>query len=308
MNKKSEYSEISQRSRSILESEENYDFEFKESLSGLDSSDIVAFANSGKGGTILVGIREKKLANGKRVGEIIGCKIGDQERLKILNKARSCIPPIDIEIIYENTSTTPFIRIEIPSCNEKPCCTQGGSYLIRGDGQNRALHPGLLFGIFLEREYEVFAQRFKDASNEIEKTLVSVKTTLNSEIEDIKDEIDDLSRITRLKLDEIFGSAQDAVDNSDQAMTLADESSAGINEVDDKIERLKDQVEWVTLSLEAILKKFEIEDPIITNLRVHFQYLIKEAKSKAARQKIILDYQNRYKGIPKDNFIKWSES
>jgi ATP-dependent DNA helicase RecG len=42
--------------RKIINKEENLEIEFKESLSGLKSEDIVAFANSKGGGIILVGV------------------------------------------------------------------------------------------------------------------------------------------------------------------------------------------------------------------------------------------------------------
>src|SRR5690242_20343094 len=91
---KTEYKALSARAEAMLNRSETYDVEFKESVSGLESSDIVSFANSDRGGTILIGIREAKTPKGQQRGEIIGCPIGDKEKLKILGKVNSCIPEI----------------------------------------------------------------------------------------------------------------------------------------------------------------------------------------------------------------------
>ncbi|QGS68108.1 hypothetical protein CV093_04025 [Oceanobacillus sp. 143] len=119
---------LSERVKTFLKKEEGYDVEFKRNLKGLSVDDLVAFANSPTGGTILVGVDESTDKDGKQVGEIVGCNIGDNEKLTILNKANDCHPSVDVEIHVENEGDTPFYRIEIPSGDHKPYSTFKGTY------------------------------------------------------------------------------------------------------------------------------------------------------------------------------------
>ena len=164
---KTEYKALSARAKAILDSSETYDVEFKESIGGLESTDIVSFANSERGGAILIGIRETKTENGQQRGEIIGCPIGDKEKLKILSKVNSCIPDISVEIFVENLGSKPFFRIEIPSGEDKPYCTSGGTYKIRGDGITQNLNPTQLLNLFVTKESERFLKHYREATNEL---------------------------------------------------------------------------------------------------------------------------------------------
>jgi ATP-dependent DNA helicase RecG len=162
---KAEYKNLSARAKAILGRSETFDVEFKESISGLESSDIVSFANSERGGAILIGIRETNSQNGQQRGEIIGCPIGDKDKLKILSKVNSCIPEINAEIFVENLSSKPFFRLEIPSGADKPYCTSGGTYKIRGDGITQNLNPTQLLNIFITKESDQFLKHFREATN-----------------------------------------------------------------------------------------------------------------------------------------------
>lgn len=179
---KSEFNTLSARAKALLERSETFDVEFKESVSGLESSDIVSFANSERGGTILIGIRETESPNGQQRGEIIGCPIGDKEKLKILGKVNSCIPDVYVEIYVENLNSKPFFRVEIPSGADKPYCTSGGTYKIRGDGITQNLTPNQLLNLFETKESERFLKHFREAANVLEKYLeaeYSSNETLN---------------------------------------------------------------------------------------------------------------------------------
>lgn len=121
-----EFRTLSQRARQLLAREEGFDVEFKMSLSGLHAEDIVAFANSRAGGAILIGVREVRGADGRQHLEVVGCPVGDSEKLKIVDKAHKCVPPIDLTIYVENRKDRPFYRVEIPSGPNKPYCTSGG--------------------------------------------------------------------------------------------------------------------------------------------------------------------------------------
>ena len=117
---KNTYRTISARAKNLLNRSEGIDVEFKLDRKGLSSEDLVAFANSRTGGAILIGVSEIESPGGQQRGEIVGCPTGDDDKLFILNKASQCIPPIDVEIIFENLNRKGFIRIEISSGNRKP--------------------------------------------------------------------------------------------------------------------------------------------------------------------------------------------
>ncbi len=129
--------------------------DFKESVGGLSSEDLVAFANSRQGGTILLGVREKADFNGRQISEVIGCEIGDKAKLSILGKASSCVPPVHVTIILENSEgRRPFSGWRSLGPGE-PYCTSGGTYKIRGDARNEPLTPDSLLQLLWIREREV---------------------------------------------------------------------------------------------------------------------------------------------------------
>lgn len=161
------YMSISRKSRALLNRQEGLDVDFKLTVKGVEATDLVAFANSERGGTILVGVGEVEDVNSMQQGKIIGCSVGDKERLFILSKSESCVPPVELNIIIENYARRPFYRIEIPSGKEKPYCTAGGTYKIRGDGRTNTLLPGRLLSLFIEKQSEIFFNRFREATKEL---------------------------------------------------------------------------------------------------------------------------------------------
>ena len=190
--KHSVFKSISKRARKLLGRAEGLDVEFKLQVNGLDSADIVAFANSESGGAILVGISEQ--SDGKVVQnlEIIGCEVGDKEKQVILSKAQSCIPPIEIDLFVENLGGRPFFRIEIPGGREKPYCTAGGTYKIRGDGRTDALLPHQILKMFVESESEKFVKRFQEATRQLLEEMKQIKDNLSDELEGIYRNIEKL--------------------------------------------------------------------------------------------------------------------
>ena len=175
---KQEYKTISQRAQKLLSGSETTDIEFKESVGGIKSDDLVAFANSRTGGTILIGIRESETEDGRQRGEIIGADIGDKAKLSILNRAANCIPPIQLDIIIENANAVPFLRIEIPSGRDKPYSTGGGTYKIRGNARTNTLAPTQLLALFMESESQKFIERFSNATEQLEADLEGISTKL----------------------------------------------------------------------------------------------------------------------------------
>ncbi|ACB83882.1 RNA-binding domain-containing protein [Natranaerobius thermophilus] len=180
--KQTEFLSLSTRAQILLSREEGFDVEFKQTLNAVDSEDIVAFANSKHGGAILAGIREEQEESGRQGTEIVGCPIGDEEKLTILNKAASCHPPVYLELYIENSQKTPFYRIEIPSGKEKPYCTPKGTYKIRGDGRTNVLLPDQLLSLFVEEESEQFIGRFKEATKELEKSHSELQNAISGDM------------------------------------------------------------------------------------------------------------------------------
>ena len=280
------FEELSERARIFLSHDESYDVEFKLKADGLSSDDLVAFANSQTGGTILIGIKDSVSADGLQMGEIVGCKVGDDEKLKFIGIAKSCHPPIDIEIFIENSKYKPFYRIVIQTGKSKPYCTSKGTYVIRGDGRNIPLTPVELLGIFLEENSSDFITKFTQATKELDSNLQAVSqevSVLNKEIKAIngklKEEIDTvLQNVERLgdgvdmQLSEIFSAAQNAESLSDEAMGHSDEAAGGIRQVDEKIDVIDEFIYAINEKVNLLLDYFKLEDPKISRIRT----LVKE--------------------------------
>jgi hypothetical protein len=143
-----EYQSISDRANRLLSRQEDFYVAFKRSISGLESDDLVSFANSKKGGAILIGVNRTTHGNGRERVALVGCTVGDREQLRILAKASQCVPPVPVSIFVENRAEKPFYRIEVPSGPHKPYCTSGGTYKTRGDGRNEMLYPAEILRYF----------------------------------------------------------------------------------------------------------------------------------------------------------------
>ena len=172
---KRKYLSISTRAKVLLNKEESFDVDFK-SNSEISIEDLVAFANSEIGGTILLGVEEIENEDGTQKGKVIGCDVSDATKLKIVNKANQCIPHIDISIHIENSKNKPFYRIEIPSSKNKPHCTQKGIYKTRGDGANKPLLPQELLRIYLDSESDNFLKKYSKATFEMRNELQNLHT------------------------------------------------------------------------------------------------------------------------------------
>ena len=192
---KTEYTGLSEKAEVLLGSQESRLLDFKESVGGLSSDDLVAFANSSAGGTILLGVRECKDTQGRQLAEIVGCEIGDRAKLSILGRAGSCVPPLEVFVIVENSEgRKPFLRVEIPSGPKKPYCTSGGTYKIRGDARNNPLTPERLLALFMDAENAQFINRFSQATHDLEEGLGELKIRLLSEMEEIYAHVDKLGK------------------------------------------------------------------------------------------------------------------
>lgn len=179
---------LSDTTRRYLAAGEGQRVDFKRGPDGISADDLVSFANSAEGGTILAGVDEKT-ADGTQVGVVRGCDVGDNAILQLLNKAISCLPPVSVDIAIENLSDKPILRISIPSSPTKPHCTPKGVYCRREGSRNRALHPTELLSIFLENEARVFAERFESAADHITQEIGNLEESLAGTIRSMSDQL-----------------------------------------------------------------------------------------------------------------------
>jgi len=245
--KKQEYKGVTSESKLLLRGEEGFDVEFKRSISGLTTEDLVAFANSDEGGVIFIGVEEIKKKDGRKIGNIVGCKIGDEEKQKIIDRGISCIPQIKVYVIAENTDGKPILRIDIPSGPQKPYCTSNGTYKIRGDGRNVPITPELLLEMFMEKEGAVFIDRFRNATKQLEISL-----------ERLLDRTEDLDAT----LQSTFESAENTGGLADDALGFSEQAADGIEQVSNTLEQIEEfNLYDLHEKIDALLAHFGIEEP-----------------------------------------------
>jgi len=181
-----EFESLSDRARELLKQEEGREVEFKQSQDSLDIGDIIAFANSPRGGTILIGIRETQRKDGRQKGIIVGCRVGDKEKLKLISKINNITPQLQVEIFVENAARRPFYRVEIPSGPNKPYCSSSGEYKIRDDGHIKPLFPETMLELFLEKEGRRFRERFDESTKDLEDAFSRLSSSSKKELDDVE--------------------------------------------------------------------------------------------------------------------------
>lgn len=277
------YKGITQRTRQLLNKAEGYDVEFKRNSQNLKGEDFVAFANSPRGGTILIGVDEGTDENGQQIGVVVGCSVGDETRLAINSKCNSCSPPVPIDIIIENENRNPFLRVEIASGGGKPYCTSGGKYTVRNDNQNVGLKPQELLKIYVAEEYSDFLEKFQtatkdleaefvDSSNEILTGFYNTIFKLSSELEEIESSVDNsIDRISD-KLDETESKISDSIDSVEAGSEeLFDHTSTLMDNLTVDIEELSRSVNYNLNCLQLIMQKLDIEEPRKTEAKAMFK-------------------------------------
>lgn len=206
---KNRFKGIRKNTKFLLDSGESSIVDFKTN-SKFDQEDLVAFANTEAGGTILLGIAEEKDSNGRMYGVPVGCALTDKLFQTIENKATNCIPPISIEVSEENTNSKPFIRIDIPSSPERPHCTGSGTYKIRGQIKNTALVPSALLEMLINKESARFYEQFSESTEGLIKRVHKLERNLSKSLESIVDDIGS----TQDRLQESLGSIHDMAEES----------------------------------------------------------------------------------------------
>ncbi|MCJ8337015.1 MAG: ATP-binding protein [Pseudomonadales bacterium] len=207
---KTEFQGLTARTRKMLAANENLAVDFKREVSGVKSSDFVAFANATDGGTLLLGVDEYTSDTGLQRGRVVGCSVDDKARLALVNKALECTPSIEVHVYVENLKQLPIMRIEIPANQHRPFCNSRGEYSIRSQGRNRALYPSEMLNIFLEAEAELFYHRFKGVATKLETQVNEISGALNTELMTVSASMEQLER--QLKM--AFGRIGQLTDSS----------------------------------------------------------------------------------------------
>ena len=232
---KREYRRLSRRTQSLLAAPEGINVDFKREVQAVRSADLVAFANSPLGGTLLIGIDEYTSPDGVQRGRVVGCDVDDRARLLLVNKATECIPNIELQIVTENLSQSrPVLRVEIPSGRIKPYCTHGGEYRIRTDGRNRALLPEELLAIYMDREGEQFISRFRYAVSQLEHQVEGVNRSLSQGMLTVSQHLEDLDdqlRHTLHRIEQLTDSNKKRSRNLLQALRASQRSITQLEQV-----------------------------------------------------------------------------
>jgi len=230
---------ISKKTNIALILGEGKEIEYKESLSGLSREDLVAFANSERGGIILIGVKQIEDEDGNEIGKVIGCDVGDRYKQKITNMAENCHPTVELEIEEEEQNEKLFYRVGIPSDGRKPYCTSGGKYKIRGDACTETLTPDRLLSMFLEEESNTFLSRFNEATTDLENKLDIINSKFNEEMKNVLENLEKTTARINGYLDNIDMQTKEAIDISSEANINSDEALGVIYELKEEIAGLK---------------------------------------------------------------------
>ncbi len=228
---KKEYRGITGRTRRLLQMPEGVNVDFKRQAAAVHASDLVAFANTASGGTLLIGIDEYTSTDGVQRGQVVGCDVDDGARLSLINKATGCYPNVEVQVFIENLGARPILRVEIPSGQGKPYCTPSGQYMMRTDGRNRALYPEELLSIFMDREGEQFLSRFRNAVLRLEQQVGGISLSINDGLLQVSRHIHDLDdqlKRTFSRIDQLTDSSKKRSRNMLQTLRDSQESISNL--------------------------------------------------------------------------------
>lgn len=256
----SEFKTLTAKTKKLLDSPEGYDVDFKTNVDGIKQKDLIAFANSPNGGTILVGVQEYTNGAGVQRGKVCGCAVDDPSALKIRNLASDCFPPLELEIVTENISRKPIFRIEIPQSKYAPHCTKKGEYSIRSDRRTRGLLPEELLALFLQKESEQFLGKFRQAITETEEKIEEMRFQLSADSNEIQNLVWELKQEVGQELSNIFSHAEEASMNSDEAKGTIDDVWTIVSD-DQCCKDIEKDIGVLQKSVDAIIGHLGLPDP-----------------------------------------------
>lgn len=312
MKERTEFKQLSQRTRQLIGGQENLDVDFKISGAAIKQKTLVAFANTPTGGTLLIGVEEYTSGDGVQRGRIVGCEVDDTARLTVQNKALSCVPPVPVEIFVENMSREPILRVEIPHSLNRPHCTSSGEYCVRADGRNRALLPSELLQLFMDRESEQFVNRFKSAVEKLENQLETMDGELKIGVDRMISDIMRLDHDTSYILNELYGRSLDIGKESELSRKHDSEVIRKLKNIkvgqDKKVKNLARKLTDLTLKVDAILEHMRIEDPLRVRARSQIQEMARMV-SERSNPELLADFvdvlQQLYPDITPEVLNEW---
>lgn len=242
-----DYSEIRPETQNMIENPETVSVEYKQNLNHVQQRELVAFANA-RGGTILIGVKQESDASGRQYGVIVGFP-GDYDRTRgaIQSRANECHPPIEVDISREYDGMNFIYRIDISEASEKPCCTGGGSYSIRLEGEIKPILPTQMKMMIIEREVNEFARRLEEAGTRFIETLKIGQEALSDQL----DGVDQVANSTLYAAKLAQEAAFEAGGAAQEAMLFADEASGSLDEV----RRILEGLEVVLYRIQESLTK-----------------------------------------------------
>ncbi len=148
---------LTERIKALLQGAEGLEVEFKREPKSLRPEDITAFANH-SGGTILVGVEERKHPTGERYGAVFGVKGVADALQAVQGIVASCNPKINVRIEDQEEHGKSILVLDVPEGPAKPYWTGAGLYVTRRAGRKDAIDPLMMRDLLMgEREVQEVA-------------------------------------------------------------------------------------------------------------------------------------------------------
>lgn len=280
----------------LIEKDEGFDVEFKKITDAVESEDLTAFANSTNGGFIVIGVSEIKDNLKQSKIEITGTKVGDHEKLKILNKAQDCLPPVDLDLARHEYKGKELLVISVPSGTNKPYCTKRGIYKIRGDGRNQILTQEIMFQIFMEKEYNTFIERFKTATHELKDEILYMQDIVERSEGEITD-----------SLQGIFSEAEDAQATSQDVFSMTESILSSIDGLQEQLYSQEQHTDDLEEKVDLILQHMNIEKPEVTRRKLFISRQIRDILVENKKKKVKQRKKTIIKRILTGSLKTWYE-
>lgn len=237
------YQGISAEAQRLLDLGESHLVEFKRDEGAVRPAVLAALANtaamSPEGvACLLVGVEERKdPVSGLVTGVPFGVADLEKAVARIQDRARTTLPvPVDTFIVEEAFATSQrFLRVEIRA-TRPPHYDQEGHRQIRQNCSTRALTDDEMLSIYLDREANSFADRFRHTSLELREAVGGLGS-----------QVDSISSAIRNRIAQPLGDLQKAVKiaatAASDAEAAAEMASYDVDAMERVVKTLQEMVE-----------------------------------------------------------------